>query len=412
MQGDGNDMRFGDMLRQARNAKGLTQAQLGAGICSTHYISLLERGQRQPTPNMVQHFATVLGMDPQLLSWWVEPPSGTDESALAAAMHNAGNARDLHDDALTASEAEYAASIAREQGNLAAWWSTASLQSQALLALHRFDDADAVLRMLADNPLAGQKPQLRVVVLGRQSVILRSRGRLSEAVEVARAGLDAASDLPPHAAVRLEAVFVLLAALSVQERLDEAWSLITELHLETADPELPSRLVGRGAWVVGNVAFRRGEIGIGLAQHRLAAKLLLARTDVESWANFHAATAAMRLSAGIVDQEVWQSLQNARLGLQISGTDQQRQEVKLQEAHFHLRSGRPDLADTLLTEVKATHGPLDFESASLLQRLLGEYHASQGDALRSRKHFRNAIRLFEEAGALESAAEVRELLRA
>jgi transcriptional regulator with XRE-family HTH domain len=403
-------MRFGEMLREARRAKGLSGAELGAGVYSTHYILLLERGQRQPTPDMVRHLAKVLGMDARILAWWVEPPSGTDESALAAAMHNASNASDLQDDVLTASEAEYAASIAQEQGNAAAWWTMANLHVQALMALRRYDDADTVLRALGASALAARRPELRVVVLARQSVILRSRGRLTEAVEIAQTAVDVASALPASNAVRLEAAFVLLAALSVQGRLDDAWALIEELHLEAADPVLPSSLIGKGAWAVGNVAFRRGDVEIGLAQHRLAAELLLAKTDVESWAAFHHGSATERMYAGLVDDEVWQSIQNAQLGLQISGTDEQRQEVKLQEAHFHLRSGQPHLAGPLLTEVEATGALQDFELVSLLQRLLGEYHASQGDILRSRKYFQTAITLLEEAGAMESGAEIRELL--
>jgi transcriptional regulator with XRE-family HTH domain len=403
-------VRFGDMLRQARSAKGLSQAELGAGQYSTHDISLLESGERQPTADIMQHLAAVLGMDAQTLNWWVEPASASDAAVLAAAMHDASNARDLHDDGLTASEAENAASIAKDQGNTTAWWSMATLHAQALVALRRYDEADTVLRSLRESALVGQNTTLLVMVLGRQSVVLRSQGDLSEAVRVARLAVDAAGALPQHSVVRLEAVFVLLAALSLQGRLDEAWDLATELHLEDPDPALPSRLVGSGAWVVGNIAFRRGDVEIGLTQHRLASKLLLAKTDVESWAHFHSASAAMRLFAGMTDDEVWQSLQNAQLGFRICGTNQQRQEIKVYEAYFYLRSDNFQLAEPLLADAEAAKDILDFETLSLLERLLGEFHGHQGDTLRSRRHFRNAIRLFEDAGAPEFAAEVRELM--
>ncbi|KNC19739.1 hypothetical protein AC792_05090 [Arthrobacter sp. RIT-PI-e] len=403
-------MRFGDMLREARSAKELTQEELGAGRYSPNYVSLLERGERQPTPEMVQHFAHVLGMDAGTLGWWVEPTPSADTALLAAAMHDVGNARDLQDDDLTAAEAANAASIAKEQGNVAAWWSMATLHAQALVALRRYDEAEAVLRSLRESTLVTQKPELLVLVLGRQAAVLRTQGKLPQAVDIAREAVEVSAALPMHSAVRLEAVFVLLSALSVQGRLDEAWDIVLELHLDEPDPALPSRLVGNGAWVVGNIAFRRGDVEIGLTQHRLAAKLLLARTDVESWAQFHGASVMMRLHAGIADKEVWTSLQNAQLGFRISGTEQQRREIKLYEAYFHLRSGEPVLAGPLLADVEATMDLVDFESSSLLERLLGEYYAHQGDTLRSRKHFRRAITLFEEAGASESAAEVRELM--
>lgn len=405
-------MRFGEMLRRARDAKGLSPEELGAGVYSDQYISLLERGERQPTPDMLRHLATVLGMDAQTLTWWVEPTSASDAAALTAAMHNVSNARDLQDDALTAAEAENAAAIAHHQANLSTWWSMSALQAQALVALRRFDEADVVLRALRGSSLVQQNSELLAVVLGRQSAVLRARGQLADAIETARAAVEAASDLPTGSLVRLEAVFVLLAALSLQGHLEEAWEIGSSLDLELAVPALPSRLVGQGAWVVGNIAFRRGEPEVGLRQHRLAAELLLARTDVESWAHFHVSTAMMRLHAGLADDEVWSSIDNARLGLQICGTDEQRQEVKIAEAFFHLRTGRPDLAGPLLAEAEETKESQDFENLSLLERLLGEYHASRGDTLRARRHFGAAIALFDEAGAVEWADEVRELMRA
>jgi len=54
---------FGLILRQARQDKGLTQQKLGelAGLHRT-YISLLERGQRTPTLDVLFRLVEALGV--------------------------------------------------------------------------------------------------------------------------------------------------------------------------------------------------------------------------------------------------------------------------------------------------------------------------------------------------------------
>lgn len=59
---------FGDVLRDARSKAGLSQEELAhsAGLDRT-YISLLERGQRQPTLKTVFAIAKVLRVAPSTL---------------------------------------------------------------------------------------------------------------------------------------------------------------------------------------------------------------------------------------------------------------------------------------------------------------------------------------------------------
>ena len=59
---------FGQVLRDARHFKGLSQEALAleAGVERT-YPSLLERGLRTPTITVVIQFARVLGISPQTL---------------------------------------------------------------------------------------------------------------------------------------------------------------------------------------------------------------------------------------------------------------------------------------------------------------------------------------------------------
>lgn len=399
-------MRFGDMLREARNAKGLTQAELGAGVYSTHFISLLERGLRQPTPDMVQHFAARLGMDVQTLNWWVEPPSADDQPALTTAMFAANYARDMRDDALAASEAEHAANIAFEQRNAPAWWDMSMLQAQSLIALRRLADAEAVLLRMDSSSLMTATPELRSVVVGRLSTIARGQGRLVEALALAHQAFGAAKELPAHSPARLQAAFILLAALSVKGHLDEAWDIAVELDISAETPAVPSLLVARGAWAIGNVAFRRGEIDTGREYHALAARLLLPQMDLEAWSEFHEASATLKLQAGVVDDSVRDSLGKAEQGARVLDDPEQLLEVALAQAHLALLTGDVEAAGALLRTVRSERHLLDFESTIDLETCLGQFFAATGSPEQAIRHLSEAARLYSEAGADEKAREL------
>ncbi|BBE21916.1 hypothetical protein MN0502_07990 [Arthrobacter sp. MN05-02] len=404
-------MRFGEMLRQARSAKGLTQAELSADVCSTHFVSLLERGLRQPTAEMVQHFAARLGMDAQTLNWWVEPPSSDDPAALTTAMFAANYARDMQDDSLAASEAEYAASIAHEQRNAPAWWDMSMLQAQSLIALRRLDEAEAVLLRMDNSSLMVATPELRSVVQGRLSTIARSMGRLLEAIDLARRSVEFAAELPEQSPARLQAAFILIAALSVKGELDEAWNVAMELDISENAPSVPSLLIGRGAWAAGNVAFRRGDVELGREHHALAARLLLPQADLEAWSEFHRASAALKLQAGIVDESVRLSLTKAEHGLQIMGTRLQHLELAIAKAHLAVLTGEIAEARELLTALDGQRDVLDFELLTQLEDCLGQYYAASGSTEQAVLHLSEAARLYSDAGADEKALELMDQAR-
>lgn len=404
-------MRFGEMLRQARSAKGLTQAELGAGAYSTHFISLLERGQRQPTPDMVQHFAAKLGMDARTLTWWVERPSVDDEPALTLAMFAANYARDMQDDALAASEAESAADIASEQRNGPAWWDMSMLQAQSLIALRRLKEAEAVLLRMENSSLLVMTPELRSVVQGRLSTIARNTGRLIEAVDLARRSFASAEELSEHSPTRLHSAFILIAALSVKGELDAAWEVATSLAIGTATSAVPSLLVARGAWAIGNVAFRRGEVEVGQEYHALAERLLLPQADLEAWSEFHKASAMLKLQAGVVDESVRTSLIKAEQGARILDSPGQLLEVMVAQAHLALLTADPDAAGTLLRTVQGQGDLLGFESKVDLEVCLGQYYVARELPEEAAFHLSEAARLYSEAGADEKAIEILDQVR-
>src|SRR5688500_9550063 len=57
---------FAEGLRQARNARGLTQEDFGE-VSSRTYVSMLERGERTPTLEKIDRLSTVLKVHPLTL---------------------------------------------------------------------------------------------------------------------------------------------------------------------------------------------------------------------------------------------------------------------------------------------------------------------------------------------------------
>src|SRR5689334_16943634 len=59
---------FGQRLRALRLQRGLQQSDLSGPGVSVSYVSMLENGNREPTPRVIAHLAAVLGIEPLELS--------------------------------------------------------------------------------------------------------------------------------------------------------------------------------------------------------------------------------------------------------------------------------------------------------------------------------------------------------
>ncbi|MDI3279618.1 XRE family transcriptional regulator, partial [Arthrobacter sp. AL08] len=85
------------------------------------------------------------------------------------------------------------------------------------------------------------------------------------------------------------------------------------------DEHSMSQLAGEVAWVIGNVAFMRHDYPEGIKYHERAARMLSPANDIDLWARFNKASAAVRLSSGIVEPETLSSIERAELALSIVG---------------------------------------------------------------------------------------------
>ncbi len=399
-------MTFGEKLRSGRTAKALTQSDLGAGRYSASYVSLLESGQRRPTTEMALHFARVLDLDPQAVLGWMTSGPSDEAGALAAAMQNAQGAWDLKDYALAVSEAGYAASLATEQGNAVAWWHLTNLQADAYSAQRRHGETEAKLLELLAHPLTVDRPELHATVLGGLSTVRRFGSDLPGALALARSAAAAAAPLPEYSAIRLKTKFILIASLSVLGLLEEASEEALSLTGIEQVGGVPSPTIGRAGWVVGNIAFRRGDIETGIGQHTLAASHLRPQADIQLWSHFNLASAGVRLRAGLSDAGVERCLSNAELGLRIAGTKVQRAELLLAQAQLRALRGEMEKVMPLLLTVQEQDVELEFEHAGLMERLLGRYSASAGDPVRARRHYLEAAKLYSDAGDEDMATEL------
>lgn len=100
---------LGDLIRDGRRDKGLTQGELARGICTRPYISQIEKGIRFPAPVIMKHLADRLGLPLQHFapSYVSSPMAGIDQclglakiqakdGSTEEARRTYGAARELH----------------------------------------------------------------------------------------------------------------------------------------------------------------------------------------------------------------------------------------------------------------------------------------------------------------------------
>ncbi|WP_222123029.1 hypothetical protein, partial [Staphylococcus epidermidis] len=75
-------------------------------------------------------------------------------------------------------------------------------------------------------------------------------------------------------------------------KLDEAWTESLSLA-NMISAEVDEQLLGKTYWVIGNVAFLCGKVTEGLLYHNLAAETFTPTRNLDVWAKFNKASAAM-----------------------------------------------------------------------------------------------------------------------
>ena len=389
---------FGEKLRAERLERGLTQAELGKDLYSPSYISLLETGRREPTAEVIEELARRLELAPKALEAWSQPISVSDAEYVLAGLY-ARQAWDLRDYALAAKHAATAARIALEGKNTSAWWNMTYMQAECLMKQGQLEG------MPEDHGApAGAPHGHRIRRAGRARppdarCVCQGQGQLSTAVDHAMEAVEQCAQLPKGSTLIIGALRALIGALAESGRLDEAWRYCQDMN-DQVDEHSMSQLAGEVAWVIGNVAFMRHDYAEGIKYHERAARLLSPANDIELWARFNKASAAVRLSSGIVEPETLSSIERAELALSIVGGNKTDQlEVAFIRARWLYLTGDIVAAVDKLREIHAERDALAKHTAGEVSLLLGKSLKAAGRVRGSAGYLEEAQKDFSAAGA-------------
>jgi pentatricopeptide repeat protein len=205
--------------------------------------------------------------------------------------------------------------------------------------------------------------------------------------------------LPKGSTLIIGAHRALIGALAESGRLDEAWKFCQDMN-DQVDEHSMSQLAGEVAWVIGNVAFMRHDYTEGIKHHERAAKMLSPANDIELWARFNKASAAVRLSSGIVEPETLSSIERAELALSIVGGNKTDQlEVAFIRARWLYLTGDIVAAINKLQEIHAESDALAKHTAGEVSLLLGKSLKAAGEADEALVYLEEAQKAFSAAGA-------------
>ncbi|MEO5316704.1 helix-turn-helix transcriptional regulator [Pseudarthrobacter sp. CC12] len=389
---------FGEKLRAERLERGLTQAELGKDLYSPSYISLLETGRREPTAEVIEELARRLELAPKALEAWSQPISVSDAEYVLAGLY-ARQAWDLRDYPLAASHAATAAQIALDGKNTSAWWNMTYMQAECLMKQGDLPECQKIIERLLEHPMARESVGLGVRALQMLAAVCHGQGQLALAVDHALEAVKLSVNLPRGSTVLIGAHRILIGALAESGRLDEAWKYCQAL-LEQVDEHSMSQLAGEVAWVVGNVAFMRHDYTEGVKHHERAARLLSPANDIELWARFNKASAAVRLSSGIVEPETLAAIERAELAFSIvGGTKSDELEVAFIRARWLYLTGDIVAAVEKLREIHAERDALGKHTAGEVSLLLGKSLKAAGETEEALVHLEESRKAFAAAGA-------------
>ena len=307
--------------------------------------------------------------------------------------------------------AQNAAEIARNEGDVNAWWNMTFLQAENLLDAEDFAACANLASSLVADDRSTANPHVRAQAYILLAKARQGGGLLEEAAEAARSAVELVVE-DEHMDTNVKARQALIAALADSGNLEEAWAESLALA-ESIEAEVDDQLVGKGYWVIGNVAFLCNKVREGLQFHELAAATLSPAKNLDVWAKFNKASAAMRLAADVADADTLRCIERAELATDIiGGSPNDFLLLKLNRGHWNYLAGDPQAAIVLLEGVCAEGDkslPQILGEACLL---LGRAHSAMGNHSAAREHLLHAAEHFEASGAQQRADQAREFLAA
>jgi tetratricopeptide (TPR) repeat protein len=303
-----------------------------------------------------------------------------------------------------------AAELASGRGDAAASWQMAFLQAECLREQGPVQECISIAEELWKDPLTRSSPALAARVLTMLSVTSQIVGTLPRAIEMAREAVRLSSLDDQSIGLRIEAELALIASLTESGQPDEAWAEC--LMLDTVlDQEPDSQVAGKAYWAIGNVAFLRRQADDGVKFHRLAAEHLSPSNDLALWAWFNRSSAAMRLAAGVLNEETNECIQRAELATSIvGGNDGDRLVVEFTKGHWHFLQGEFREASSLLSAVSQQGVELPGNLLGETWLLLGQSLSHIGEGEAALGYLRRSEEYFLQAGVADRAAQAAALI--
>jgi len=317
--------------------------------------------------------------------------------------------RSNHAFAEAAGSAQRAAEIALSDGDPTSWWNMTFLQAENLLDAERFEECAILAVGLISNldPPPSTHDRARTYILLAKA--RQGAGLLEEAAESALAAADLTTG-ELDVEINIKARQALIAALADGGKLSAAWAESKGLA-EVISDDVDEQLAGKSYWVIGNVAFLCDRIQDGLRYHDLAAGTFSPTKNLDVWAKFNKASAAMRLAANVADADTLRCIERAELATDvIGGSSNDYMLLKLNRAHWNFLAGEHLAAIELLEELCGDDDLLMPQRLGEAYLLLGRAYAAIGDKVQARECLLKSASHFEVAGAPHRAQQAQDFL--
>ncbi|WP_090956948.1 hypothetical protein [Arthrobacter sp. ov118] len=300
--------------------------------------------------------------------------------------------------------------MARNDGDLTAAWAMRLFQAENLLDAGDFEACAELAAELVNGATGAKAEDAR----GKANILLakarQGAGMLGQAADAARMAASLSSgagDVEDNVKARQ----ALIAALAESGRLEEAWNE-SLLLADDISNEVDDQLVGKAYWVIGNVAFLCNKVIEGLEYHELAAETFSPARNLDIWAKFNKASAAMRLAADVADAETLRCIERAELATDvIGGTEEDHILLKLNRGHWNFLAGDPAAAVETVGSIFPVAEKISPQILGEAYLLLGRSHGALGDTAEARKNLLEAADYFEKSGAPQRAEQALEFLR-
>ena len=372
---------LGARLRDARIALGLTQTQAADGIVSGSFLSLIESGQRTPSPQVASALAARLRVPLTL--------EDDSERALAAQIEVALRLGDWH------AADEYLASLTPESPE--AWF------FRGLVAEQRGDLGEAVADLNAAAIAASASADLRLRALVALCRCSRIAGDLFRSIEVGeRAMAMADSDLHSDELVVGELRATLSGAYCETGDLLRARELTVARPTDTdGDPwHRATRL-----WARAMVLQTSGEFAEARAVVFEALELLRSLDRPRTTARLQNTAAWIAMQTQDYDsQELDQLLRGAESAFRTGNSPIDLATTLSSRAELAIRNGEPWRAREFISEALELSGAGNNGYHARITALGAQIYAALGESDRAMHLLLQARQLLEESGANRSAA--------